>query len=90
LVEPLPVDGSDPIENYHVIREELAQYNSQLGQRPELLAVSKAELPNAGEVRDQLAQVSGRDVLLISAVTGQGLNQLTHAIADMLSPQAAS
>lgn len=88
LVEPLPMDGTDPVANYHVIREELVQYNAQLGQRPELLAVTKAELPNAADVRDQLAQASGRDVLLISAVTGQGLNQLTHAIAGLLALQA--
>jgi GTP-binding protein len=83
LVEPLPMDGTDPLENYRVIRGELAQYDERLAQRPEILVVSKAELPGAEEVREELAKASGRDVLLISAVTGQGLNQLVRQ-ADAL------
>ncbi|MFV1965037.1 MAG: GTPase ObgE [Pirellulaceae bacterium] len=84
LVEPMPMDGSDPCENYRSLRHELVQYNEQLGQRPELVAVTKAELPNAGEVRELLAQQMGGEVLLISAVTGEGLNQLTAAMARLL------
>ena len=33
LVEPAPVDGSDPIENYEVVRNELDQYDPTLRQR---------------------------------------------------------
>jgi GTP-binding protein len=84
LVEPSPGDGSDPIDNYRVVRSELLQYNTTLGERPEIIAISKAELPGAGEIRDALAQQLGRDVLLISAVTGQGLNHVTAAVARTL------
>jgi GTP-binding protein len=87
LVEPLPADESDPVENYRVIRSELAQYDEQLAQRPEILVVSKAELPGSEEVRDQIAAASGRDVLLISAVTGQGLNQLVRQADALLTSQ---
>ena len=52
LVEPAPVDGSDPLANYETIRDELVQYDSRLGERPEIVVVTKAELPGAGEVRD--------------------------------------
>jgi GTP-binding protein len=90
LVEPLPVDGSDPIENYHVIRAELAQYDERLAERPEILVVSKAELPGADEVRDRLASASGREALLISAVTGKGLNLLVQKAADLRSAAQAA
>ncbi len=49
LVEPMPTDGSDPIENYRVIRSELLQYDPALGERPEIVVVSKAELPDSSE-----------------------------------------
>ena len=49
--------------------------------------VSKAELPGAEEIRGQIAAESGRDVLLISAVTGQGLNQLVRQAESLLSAQ---
>ena len=51
LVEPMPMDDSDPVQNYHDIHKELVQYNSELGLRPEIVAVSKCELPEAREVR---------------------------------------
>ncbi len=88
LVEPLPTDGSDPLENYQVIRHELLEYKASLAQRPEVLVVSKAELPDAEAVRQQLAEVTHQDVLLISAVTGQGLNLLIQSLARQLSPPA--
>src|SRR5262245_12423802 len=80
LVEPLPADNSDPLENYRVIRAELAQYDDQLAKRPEILVVSKAELPGADELHSRLAEASERDVLMISAVTGQGLDQLVRQV----------
>ncbi len=84
LIEPMPMDGTDPIENYHAIRNELRQYNPKLVQRPEIVAVTKSELPGAADVRDRLAPQVGSDVLLISAVTGQNLNRLTAAIVQHL------
>ncbi|MFM7843653.1 MAG: GTPase ObgE [Planctomycetota bacterium] len=90
LLEPVPFDGTDPLENYRAIRDELLQYNAQLGDRPEIVAVTKAELPGAAEMRDQVAAELDRPVLLISAVTGQGLNQLTAAIAERLAIASSS
>jgi GTPase len=84
LIEPSPMDGTDPIRNYHAIRDELRQHNVELVERPEIVAVTKAELPGAAEIRDQLAAELGREVLLISAVTGQNLNRLTAAIIRQL------
>ncbi len=89
LVEPDPMDGSDPLANYQAIRNELAMYKQSLGDRPEIVAVTKAELPGAQEIQQQLADVVPHDVLLISAVTGQGLNQLIHAISRRLDSTAA-
>ncbi|MGD0516907.1 MAG: GTPase ObgE [Thermoguttaceae bacterium] len=84
LVEPMPDDGGDPWANYLAIRTELEKYDSDLGRRAEIAAVTKADLPGADEVRQKLAAELGREVLLISAVTGQGLNELVGAIAKQL------
>ena len=85
LVEPFPTDESDPVENYHTIRNELAQYSVALAEKPEILCVSKAELTGADEVRDRLAGELGRDVALISSVTGQALSQVVGAAARLLA-----
>jgi GTP-binding protein len=76
LVEPQPVDGTDPIENYRAIRSELEHYGHGLADRPEIVAVSKAELPGAADVQERLAKEFGREVLLFSSVTGQGLDRV--------------
>jgi GTP-binding protein len=84
LVEPMPDDGGDPGANYRAIRAELEKYDPDLGRRAEIAAVTKADLPGADEARQKLAAELGREVLLISAVTGQGLNELVGAIAKQL------
>ncbi len=91
LVEPLPMDGSDPLENYGIIRKELAQYSDELSARPEIVVVSKSEIPESQEVYEQLVSEVEGEVLLISAVTGDGLNRLIRRIAVELAkidPQA--
>jgi len=84
LVEVAPQNGSDPLANYRIVRGELEMYSPELGQRPEIVAVTKCELPGADEVQRRLADVVDGDVLAISAVTGQGLDQLLWRIAEML------
>jgi GTP-binding protein len=84
LVEPMPMDGSDPLENYRAIRKELEQYGHGLASRPEIVAVSKAELPDAERILEQLAAITGNDVLLFSSVTGRGLDVLLQAAHEAL------
>jgi GTP-binding protein len=84
LVEPQPLDGTDPIENYHNIRNELELYDASLAERPELIAVSKCELPDASTVRELLELDLGKPVAEISAVTGKGLPQIVTALLQRL------
>ena len=65
------------------------QNRAKPGARPEIVCVSKAELPEAVEVRERLQAELGREVLLISAVTGQGLSELIHRIAKALDEAKA-
>jgi GTP-binding protein len=85
LVEPFPTDGSDPVQNYHTIRNELRLYSPLLTDKPEVVCVSKAELTGADEVQAKLAADLGREVLLISAVTGQGLSAVVGRVAQLLA-----
>jgi GTP-binding protein len=86
LVEPSPMDQTDPIANYKTIRNELAHYSQELAQRPEIVVVTKAELPDAADIHAALSKELGRDdIHLVSAVTGSGLRQLVLRIADLLA-----
>ncbi len=89
LVEPMPADGSDPLANYHAVRFELEQYAAELGTRPEIVVLTKCELPESAEVARRLTEALGREVLAISAVTGQGLDRLLWAITRALDEKKA-
>jgi GTP-binding protein len=80
LVEPHPQDESDPLENYRQIREELRLHDPTLVERPEIVVVSKAELPDAQDVALRLQSELGVPIDCISAVTGKGLPALLKTI----------
>jgi len=84
LIESVPVDESDPVRNYRMIRKELEQYSPALAERPELVVVTKMDLTGADEARDRIAAELDRDVLAISGVTGRGIPILLNAIRERL------
>lgn len=90
LIEPMPMDQTNPVENYRSIRFELEHYNERLRTRPEIIVLTKSELPGAGDVAKQLETETGKPVLSISAVTGEGLPQLVHRISQVLDQTAAT
>ena len=90
LVEPMPADGTDPLANYHAVRFELEQYAAELKTRPEIVVLTKCELPSAAEVHLRLATELDRPVLQISAVTGKGLDTLLWAIVRELDAKKAA
>lgn len=84
LIEPMPLDGSDPVHNFRMVQRELELYRHELTDKPEVVAMSKCELTDSDEVRARLERELGREVLAISAVTGQGLAQLVGRVAQLL------
>lgn len=84
LVEPAPMDQTDPVENYKQIRQELKLYDPTLIERPEIVVLTKTELPEAEEVAEKLAQETSSPLLKISAVTGKGLPELIARVFTAL------
>lgn len=80
LIEPAPGDGSDPWESYRAIRKELIDFDPELGNRPEVLAITKADLPEAEQIQEDFARRLEQDVFLISAVSGSGVDRLVNAL----------
>jgi GTPase len=80
LVEPAPMNASDPLENYHAIRHELMAYSEDLAVRPEIVVVTKCELPEADEVASRIAEVLDAPPHKISAATGVGLRELLEDV----------
>ncbi len=84
------VDGSaaDPASAYRTIRHELAEYGHGLEDRPELVALNKADAmtPQARTARVKaLSRAAGKPVMLISGASGEGVPELLRALADMIA-----
>ncbi|MDD3586215.1 MAG: GTPase ObgE [Thermoguttaceae bacterium] len=86
LVEPCPDDGTDPVENYRVIRSELERYDAELGKRQEIVVVTKTDLPQAATVAERFREELKCEPMLISSATGSGLRELVFRIAEILNP----
>jgi GTP-binding protein len=84
LVDGAPIDGSDPLENYRVIRHELETYSPDLARRQEIVVVTKLDIPAAALTRDRFEIACPGPVLGISAVTGKGLPELLREVGRTL------
>ena len=83
ILDVAPLEG-DPVEDYKVIRKELAKYSPALAKKPEIVVANKMDLTGADENLRRLKDELGLTVLPISAVTGKGLQTLTKRIWDTL------
>lgn len=78
-------EDGHPLDDYQMIRDELAAYDEELAKRPSLIVVSKADLPHAEEVQKTLLKKLNQPVYLISALTHQGIKELLQAMQEKLA-----
>ena len=79
------VDGSsgDPVADYETIVDEIAAYGAGLADKPRVTVLSKIDTLDAEErafLREELEAASGGPVMLMSAVSGEGVNEVLRAL----------
>jgi GTP-binding protein len=84
------VDGTqpDPARAYATVRAELEGYGGGLAEKPEIVALNKADAmtPQARASRVKaLARACGKDVLLIAGATGEGVQEAVRALARAIT-----
>jgi len=84
IIDVMPVDGSDPVENAQTIIQELAQYSEDLAKKPRWWVFNKMDLILKTERQafcDDLAKRLGAEhYFAISAVNREGLEALCYAV----------
>ncbi|MEI7571931.1 MAG: GTPase ObgE [Phenylobacterium sp.] len=79
LVHLVDCTQTDVVEAWRTVRRELEAYGSGLGDKSEILALSKVDALDADTLqmqKDALEDASGRPVSLVSGVSGQGVRDL--------------
>jgi GTP-binding protein len=79
--------GRSMISDYEVLREEVANYDQQLAQRPSIVAVSKSDLTEVQEALPEFQSAMrerGDAPLVFSSVSHQGVDALLNALERLL------
>jgi GTPase len=77
----------DPVADYRVITAELDSFDPALAQKPTILVAAKADVANPDKLKKLAAMAKRRKLpfFAISAVTGEGVDALKFAIAEMVA-----
>jgi GTPase len=78
LLDPAETQIHPPEDQLRILRREIEDYSPELARRPSIVVMNKIDLDGARRAAEELG------VLPISAITGEGLTEVLHAIADMV------
>jgi GTP-binding protein len=87
LLHLVDASGEDPLESWHIVRGELLGYGADLADKPEIIALSKADLLDAkqrSKVVKALEKATGEPVFPISAPLDEGIQPLLDALIERL------
>ncbi|MGI6787784.1 MAG: GTPase ObgE [Acholeplasmataceae bacterium] len=83
FVHVVDLSSEDPYENYLIVNQELAKYNEELVNRPQVIVLNKVDLID----KEKLNQIKSKfhdDVIILSAVTHYGLNHFLDKTVEIL------
>lgn len=93
LVSLTEEPGREPLADYNAIRKELDLFNTKLASHPEIVALSKGDLPEVREAYPELkAQFAKRgiELHLLSSATHAGLDPIVKALGQIVAESASA
>lgn len=89
LVHLIDVSGfsqQTPFEAYQTVMAELEHYGRELIEKPQVVVLNKMDLPGAAEAAKQFkSALTAKEVVSISALTGEGIKLLIKRLLNLLS-----
>jgi len=82
LLDPAETQTNPPIEQLEILRSEIERYSQELASRPSIVLLNKSDLPGAEDL------AMGLGTMAVSALTGDGMKDALHAIADLVENAA--
>ena len=87
LLDPSPLQSESLMRQYEVLNNELRQHDAQLATRRQVVVVSKADLGSDDDGLQEIRELVP-DMMIASAITGQGIDEVLHAVADAVDEAA--
>lgn len=78
LLDPAMNQTNTPAEQLEILRREIADYSAELAARPSIVLMNKSDLEGVEE------QAVALGAMAVSALTGAGVRDALHAIADLV------
>lgn len=91
LLHLIDATSEDPAAAYRTVRAEIESYGAGLADKPEIVALSKADALEAAALKERrttLARAIGFDVATVSAVSGAGVEALIGRLLDAVETAA--
>jgi len=86
LVDVSEFTGRDPVEDFHVIMRELANFSDEMSKKPMVVVASKVDVaqdPERIDAIEKVAAEAGLPFMRISSVTGEGIELLKARMATV-------
>jgi GTP-binding protein len=80
ILDIMPIDGSDPVRNYRIIRSELKNYSAALARKTEVIVANKIDLDPDGKIVKNLKKRLKKTIHPISAAAGSGVKDLSELL----------
>lgn len=85
LIDASEIDPEDPLANYNTINKELALYSEKLAEKEQILVINKVDITETSDaVENFINALPDREILLISAATTQGVEDLKAKLANVI------
>src|SRR5574344_623965 len=85
LIHIVDISSEKPVENFYKINDELKKYSERLANLYQIIALNKIDaVQDYSELLNEFKNIT-KDVFVISAVTGENIEQLKNFISDRKS-----
>jgi GTP-binding protein len=86
LIDVSVANERDPVDEFHAIDLELAEHNPGLPKKTKIIVATKMDAADPKKVQklQRWSKKNNLDLVKISAVTGEGLEELKHAVVSKL------
>ena len=87
VIDVSGAEGRNPLQDFHTINEELQLYSEKLATRKQIIVANKLDVMQDESLLqslEELAKEKGLELFKISAVSGEGIDELMNRVTSVL------